>query len=206
MKACDFTTFYITSVSQAQAVALRELGYSHAIVGFDSSPGSAQVVQTLIDNGFTWDAYRVVYSDRVPEPDIDDCVKGIHGMLRSLADLPGFVWLDVEARPNIPDQGFVSRAMYELEAQDIRPDGTMVRAGMYSGAWVWQQAGWGNWSEPADRGYWLWANARQDLWGGWTADRLAGYQYEYNVSSPIGEIDSSLLKDRTVCLLNQPAL
>ena len=66
MKTCDFTTYYITSVTQAQVVALRELGYSHAIVGFDSAPGSAQVVQTLIDNGFTWDAYRVIYSDRQP--------------------------------------------------------------------------------------------------------------------------------------------
>lgn len=206
MKACDFTTYYISSVSQAQVVALREQGYSHAVIGFDSSPASAQVVQMFLDNGFTWDAYRVIYSDRQPEPDVDDCVRGIHAMLRSLADLPGFVFLDVEARPQIPDQSYVMRAMYELEAQDIRPDNTMVRAGIYSGGWVWDQAGWGSWSGPADRGYWLWANAKQDLWGGWTSDRFLGYQYEYNVNSPVGQIDSSLLRDRTVWLLNQPVL
>jgi hypothetical protein len=202
VKALDFTTYYISSVNQADVIELRNQGYSHAILGFDSNPASIDVAHMFIDNGFTWDAYRVIYSDREPEPDVDDVCKGIHMATRSLADLPGFVWLDIEARPQIPAQYYVTRAMDRLDSQDVKPDGTMVRAGIYSGAWVWQSAGWGNWDEPAKRGYYLWANAKQPLWGGWTEERYIGAQYEYNVNSPIGLIDSSQIKQRAVCLLS----
>jgi hypothetical protein len=203
MKALDFTTYFVPSVTQDQVIALRGQGYSHAIIGFDSAPASAEVMHTFVDNGFSWDAYRVVYSDREPEPDIDDLVKGIHGAARSLADLPGFVFLDIEKRPDFPSLEYVTRAMDRLEvAHDIWPSQTMVLGGMYTGKWVWDEY-YGRWAEPANRGYTLWNSANTELFGGWTADKLMGYQYEYNVSQAGLLIDSSLLRDRSVLLLNQ---
>ncbi len=202
MKALDFTTYFVPSVTQDQVVQLREQGYSHAIIGFDSAPASAEVLHTFIDNGFSWDCYRVIYSNRPPEADIDDLVKGIHSACRSLADLPGFVFLDIEKRPDFPSIDYVTRAMDRLESYDIRPSGTMVLAGMYTGKWVWDQF-YGNWDTPAQRGYWLWSNAKTEMWGGWTAAELVGWQYEYNVNQAGILVDSSMLRDRSVLLLDQ---
>lgn len=209
MRAIDFTTYYINQMDPYNAQRLRGDGFDHAIVGMDNSEASVAVVNTLLNAGFTWDAYRVVYSDRPPEPGIDDCVAGILAVYQSrnhsLAALPQMVHLDIEERPAIPTQQQVAAAASRLSYHEIGP-AWQVQASCYSGAWVWEKAGWGDWSYLADLGYYLWMNAKQPLWGGWKDDHLIGYQTAYDQPSPIGNVDYSTLRDRSIMLLNQPAL
>ena len=210
MKAFDFTTYErdLSLLTPANLAALKDQGFQHAIVGMDSAPASIAAVRALLDAGFTWDSYRFLYSYRDVTADIDDLRAGIIGVYQTrtmLRDLPGVAWLDIEQDDHgaFPSQQQCLDAWAQLLRWQIGPS-YVVQGGVYSGAWVWQAADWGNWSELAQAGALLWTNAQQPAWGGWTDTQLAGFQTAENQDSPIGPIDVSTMRDRTIALLKQP--
>lgn len=214
MKAFDFTTYGrdASLFTPANLAALKAQGYDLAIVGMDSSIASVNIVRTILTAGFMWDAYRFVYASRGdPTPDIDDLRAGIlavYNQTGALRDLPGVAWLDIEQDPQlgslpIPTQQQCLAAANRLLYWQIGP-GNITQAGVYSASWVWQQAGWGNWSDLANMGMLLWAANNTLNFGGWAGGQVAGYQTAWNQQSPIGLIDSSTMRDRSIALLRQP--
>ena len=211
MKAFDFTTYErdLSLLTPANLAALKAQGFQHAVVGMDSAAASVAAVRAILDAGFTWDAYRFIYPDRDAAHSVDDVVAGIIAVYKTennLKDLPGLVWLDIERSPdgNIPSQDQCRAAANQLITVHQIGPGNIVQAGAYSGKWVWDAAGWGDWSDLAQMGLYLWSNAQQPLWGGWADAQLAGFQTADNQDSPIGPIDVSTMRDRTIALLRQP--
>jgi hypothetical protein len=204
MRGIDFTTYYVPYVTQSSIDELWADGHRHAIIGMDSADTSVEVVRAFLDSGWTWDAYRVIYSNRPPEPDADDVREGVLKVFNQYqrpSDLPGYICPDIERRPAIPSQDFVMRFCNRLKEYEIAP-GYQVSIADYTAFWVYQEAGWLDWTWCKDQGHKLWqGGSAHDPFAGWTWEDVIGYQTELNVTVSLGAVDYNDFRDRAVLLL-----
>jgi hypothetical protein len=175
----DWSTFNTGEIAQTDVQRLAAAGIEHAWLGFDPTPQSQQVQRAIVGAGMGWSAYRFLYPGLSAETQVDSVVKGCH----MASTVPVYLAIDVEEYQGVaPSKALISAAMDRVEASDIRPVGTLVKPVIYSGKWVWD-AHYGDWDEPARRGWALWNAAygsppwQFQLYGGWVPEMLIGHQY-----------------------------
>jgi hypothetical protein len=204
LAACDFSSVYIPSVTDAQAQALART-VALVQLGFDSGPDSAQVYDALSRAGILLDVYRLPVSWRDIPAQVNDTIQGIYSAVSRGSPLPGYYCLDIE-----PTSGQylsiaqIEAAMDTVEAADIRPTGTEVKPMVYSAPWVWDA--YPGYTGPADRGWFVWGAGWKlpptlestPLFGGFRADQVVGHQYDGSTAMDIGTVDVSVFAARTV--------